>query len=223
MKFDLPIIQRGNKYVKFNKDGYAEYGFIVEGGRIKKFINYDQDLKIPNFIVLPNLNADEYVPTEYFDFFMDGDKCGEKYINGNIVIEKNCFKGIKKATIIVPINTSVKLCYGCFDDDAKIDFVVSNNMGFKQIFRTSTNCEYSYMQDGTWTLLADSRIDVDFMTNISGYGSVEYNPEDKSRAQYELSINDKYEIKDGQLIRIKESFKGIKQEEIDITNRTDNV
>ena len=78
------------------------------------------------------------------------------YIEGRVKICDGCFQGIKKAKIIVPFENSIMLDWGCFEDDAEIEFLLPENLTLKQIYRRfDTGFDYEHEN---WTLIGDKNI-----------------------------------------------------------------
>ena len=193
MKLNLPK-KCGEMYVAFDENNNPLYGFRVRGYKeciIEEFVRLSDEL--PEFIVLPKLNKNAFVPEEAdeFDLSKLGVFRGEDYVKGNIKLCNRCFKGIKNAKIVLPYNTSVMLDWGCFDDGAEIEFVVPENIGLKQVYRTfDTGFDYEHEY---WTILCDKRI----VCEIGGYGdsyctseyTIDYNPFNKFKISEDYQVD----------------------------------
>ena len=187
MKFDLPK-KCGDMYIVFDKKKNPLYGFKLTGYRdsiIAEFVRLTE--KLPEFIVLPKINEKAFVPEkeEEFDFSNLNTFLCEGYVKGNLILCSKSFKGIDKAKIVLPFNTSVMLDWGCFDDGAKIEFIVPENIGLKQIYRTfDTGFDY---QHENWPILCDKRI----VCEIGAYGDShtagEYTKECNPYNSYKIS------------------------------------
>lgn len=143
----------GNMYIKTDtKTGNLLYGFIVNGRTIEKFINPSDN--IPICITLPILNED--LTGAKGDTSKDKKEKLINYVEGNIQIASGCFEGIKNATIVVPQNSSVALCAGSFDKDARVEFILPPNMEIKKITHSH---DTGIDRETSWyPLLADSRL-----------------------------------------------------------------
>ena len=70
----------------------------------------------------------------------------ELYGCGAYRIQKDCFKGLKKVRLLVPVDYSISLDYDCFDTDAEVEFVLPENMTLK-------NVQTIFLNDCKWNLL----------------------------------------------------------------------
>ena len=71
-------------------------------------------------------------------------------------ISPKAFKGIDKANIVIPFDTSVMLDWECFDDNSYIKFLIPDTMDLKQVNRMfDTGFDY---ERENWTLIADKRL-----------------------------------------------------------------
>ena len=174
----------GEMYIKFDDNNEPEYGFLVGFNSINKFIKLcDKEI---DTIILPPIVESEKCAVESIDenkkqdkFMLEAEKDYlQDYITGRLKICDKCFKGIKKARIIVPFENSVMLDWGCFDSDAEIEFVLPKNLGLKQIKRRFDT--YFDYENENWTLIADKNIsgNLGWRGFSSDFYSIdEYNPE----------------------------------------------
>ena len=184
----------GDKYVKLDKNGKPEYGFEVKYNKIiTKFVNFTNST--PKVIILPIVN-DKYVPTDERCLDSDLYHIGD-YVDGNVEVANNCFKGIKNLKIVVPYNTSIMLNKDCFDKGTDIEFILPVNMSIKQVFRSYDN-GVQYEKEN-WTLLADKRLKKDMGSWRNAYSiknfSKEYN------IDVNFKVNNEYYVENGQVIK----------------------
>lgn len=185
---DLPK-KYGNMYIKFNGDNQPVYGFMVEGNCIKKFIKLSDDCI--DTIILPKL-----VESEAFEMpdFEDKNKSEllrnidkqilRDYASGSVRICDGAFCGIQKAKIVVPFENSVMIDWGSFDKKAQIEFVVCENLTFKQVYRTfDTGFEYEHEN---WTIIADKNSNCDF--SFGGFCGDAYSIEDYDETQLDFTV-----------------------------------
>ena len=178
----------GSVYIKFDKEKNPEYGFIVDEEygtkRIRKFLIMTN--KNINTIILPNLVHESIVSAKEIKSCTDEltskhnnrfDKF-ERYVFGEVEICENCFKGIKKAKIVIPFNGSIMIDYGSFDNNAQIEFVTDQNLSLKHVYRIiDTIVGYEHEN---WTLVADKSLKFDGFLNgdecsIQDYNNVSIN------------------------------------------------
>lgn len=155
MKINLPVKQ-GDLYVKYDANNIPEYAFKVKYDKhITEFINMKETK--PNYIVLPKLNTDAYTPSMADQYvYLNDNFDNSNYLEGNIRICKNCFKGVKDAKIIVPQNTSVVFEKKCFDKKAKVEIIAPKNLELKQmVLRFDPMIKNGY---DTWTMLCDNNV-----------------------------------------------------------------
>lgn len=187
----------GENYVKFDKNGKPEYGFEVKYNKIiTKFVNFTN--KTPKVIILPIINY-KYVPTDERCLDSDLYHVGD-YVNGNVEIAEECFKGIMNAKIVVPNNTSIMLNDGCFEKGANIEFILPINMGIKQVFR-NYNCGGFYEKEN-WTLLADKRLKKDMGSWRNAYSIKNFSNE--CNVDVILNVNKEYCVDNGNIVKVKE-------------------
>lgn len=182
MEFTLPK-HNGDLYIHYDNNNIPEYIFKCGHHTIYEFINLKNVL--PKYIVLPKLNPDAYIPQTNKEMVNSKQWNGESYISGNIKIKPNCFHGVKKATLVVPFNTSVMLDWSCFDDGSEIELITPENLSLKQIFRRFDN-GYDYDYEN-WTLIADKNIKVDITGTSDSYCSKDFGPEDNKRIKYKVT------------------------------------
>lgn len=192
---NLPI-KCGDMYIKFNNNGKPQYGFKVNKRNevIQEFINLTDNT--PKIIILPSLEPNFAVHPKGNHLRMIGKfNPYREYINGNIRINPQAFKGIAEATIVVPNDTSIMLDWGAFDDGANIDFILPKNMGIKQIFRAFSGV-IAYEHEN-WTLLADRDLQVDIDTYSSSYDCMDYTPNMNKNVRF--SINPDFYVENGEI------------------------
>lgn len=167
----------GNVYIKFDDDNNPEYGFVVdEKSRTKSIINFlIMTNKKIDTIVLPNLVPNSIISAEELkkgsDELANYDSFG-RYVLGEVKICKNCFKGIKKAKIVIPFNGSIMVDWGSFDDNAQIEFVTDKNLALKHVYRMfDTVVGYEHEN---WVLIADKSLKFDGSLNGDKYSIEAY-------------------------------------------------
>ena len=153
----------GKMYIKFDDKNQPEYGFVVSGNNIQKFIPLTDNGSIYIGIILPKIiesakpeitTIDESSPYKSI-LYMQKQKLKD-YVTGKVKICDGCFEGIKKARIIVPFENSLMLDWGSFDKDADIELVVAKNLNLKQIYRRfDTGFDY---EKENWTIIGDENI-----------------------------------------------------------------
>lgn len=155
----------GKMYIKFDENNQPEYGFEVLGNQIKKFVALT-DKEIVS-IILPRL-----VDNKEFDIQSMDENSSDKillfaqkmkmqeYITGSVKICAGCFKGLNKLRIIVPFENSIMLDWGSFEQNAKVELVLPQNLTLKQIYRVF-DTHYDYGREN-WTLIGDKRISGQF-------------------------------------------------------------
>ena len=176
----------GKMFVKFDEKGELEYGFEVKGNEIVKFIPL-KDGEINTIILPPLVENDEFSlssvdinsPHKATLYFQK--RIMEDYVKGRVRVCNGCFKGLKKARIVVPFENSVMLDWGSFDSDAKVELVIYKSLTLKQIGRVfDTGLDY---ERENWTLIADKKIRGHFGDNglmRDDYSIYEYVPENLS-------------------------------------------
>ena len=183
MELKLPK-KSGEMYIYFDENNIPLYGFKVEWKNIVQFVRLADEL--PEFIVLPKINEKEFVPKHEFNLAdLDTSFIAEGYVKGNIKLCDGCFKGIRSAKIVLPFNTSVMLDWGCFDKGAKIEFVVPQNIGLKQVYRTfDTGFDYEHEN---WPILCDKRIICDIADYKDSYCTREHTKDCTPYNEYKIS------------------------------------
>ena len=194
----------GKMYIKFDDKNQPEYGFVVSGNRIQKFIPLTDNDSIYVSIILPKLiesaepeikSIDESNPHKSM-LYMQKQKL-EDYVVGKVKICDGCFEGIKKARIIVPFENSIMLDWGSFDKDADIELVMSKNLDLKQIYRRF-DTGYDYEREN-WTIIGDKNISGQFGNGTYGsdqFSIVDYNEEDLDYKVANFTIKHLVELKD---------------------------
>ncbi len=188
---NLNLRKCGNLYVKFDDENNPLYAFEVVGKTIKKFHPMCDDL--PETIILPKLKInisdfstqiDNFKMLYYNRIYQTNNNPNsnqsiinyymELYGTGAYKLATECFKGIKKSKIIVPVDYSIMIDWNCFDDDAEIELVLPNDMTLKQVYRTfDTGFDYEHEN---WTLI--SHKDFNFKSkNTVGINVLDYQPE----------------------------------------------
>lgn len=151
-------------YIKFDDNNNPEYAFDVEGNEIKKFFPLT-DKKI-SYIVLPEINKATELSV-YNASGLRGDQLGQErdqlinflsYLHGDIRICRECFKGVKDATIVVPFSNSVKLDKDTFDRDASIRFALPENTTIREILSEPIAVFEACDEYEKWALICDKRI-----------------------------------------------------------------
>ena len=174
----------GDMYIKYDENNNPEYGFLFSENQLVKFVPLTN--KPIHSIILPQM-----VKNETFDMAdIDEDTQSKSlaylyknilrtYITGSVQIKEDCFKGIKKARIIVPFENSIMLDWGCFDEDSNIELVLPKTLTLKQIYRTfDTGFDYEHEN---WTIIADKDIRGEFGWGgfqSENYTIADYHPED---------------------------------------------
>lgn len=176
-------------YIKFDENKIPQYGFEVDGRRIIKFVPLTnkkiETIFLPkivedNVFVLPNI--DEKNPNKYSLYFAKRNM--RDYITGSVKICDGCFKGLKKARIVVPFENSVMLDWGSFDDSASIELVLPNSLALKQIYRMfDTGFDYEHEN---WTLIGDKTISGQF--GFGGYDKEDYSIMDYNEADLDYKV-----------------------------------
>ena len=164
----------GGMYIMFDENSVPLYGF-----KVKKT---NDCCYLENFVLLSNKRIDKIVlPKVVASMPYDNDMKNGKafnYLKGALRIKSNCFKGIKEAKIYVPFDNSIMMCYGAFDDEAKIDFVTKSNLTLFNVYhRYDAGWDYN---EETWTIIGDKNLsDKDFGNNSDCMWVVELDKENK--------------------------------------------
>ena len=155
----------GDIYIKFDDKNNPEYGFQVDERFRKKYVRQFivmTDKKIDT-IILPNLvDAEKAIPAKHIsqkDWLDTFYLLFKNYASGEVELCEKCFKSVKNARIILPYFGSTMIDYGCFGEDAKIEFVTNKDLTLKQVYRTfDTGVDYAHEN---WTLIADKSFNFD--------------------------------------------------------------
>lgn len=188
------------KYVAIGVDGKHLYGYYIneKDREIKKFELYDKNITTFELPDLGNTENDERVIKDFLpnfngSYIKRADKeLVARYLTGSVTICKDCFMGIKKATLIVP--TTYSICIeegeplegwkrdrdGAFEDGSEIKLVIMP--GMKAYDSRWTWDGEDYQDDWTpkhnYTLIASEKIkDLDEFydadTNFYFYGDTD--------------------------------------------------
>ncbi len=189
-------------FIKFTKDGQPEYGFTYDAYHrtLKRYYNLHDDPTLADLLApvkrieLPTWHVDvdnqkmlaalaDYATPKSDADSIDrtlAEQALENYAQGGMKIADGCFKGLKELQLVVPGNYSVMLDWGCFDDDAKVELVLSPAMDLKQIGRTfDTGYDYAHEH---WPLIAHQ----DFDFRNEEYDVRDYQP-DQDHCQFAIS------------------------------------
>lgn len=201
---NLELEKCGDLYVYFDPINKKPlYSFEVDDKRIKKFhLMCDQ---MPEQIILPKIEIQEndfykisnscmlgaidlikkYKDDEKRRFMAsDCERQLEYYATGAFKVAPNCFKGIKKIKLIAPIDYSIMLDWGCFDDHAEIELILPKDMTLKQVYRTfDTGFDYEHEN---WTLISHKNFNYE-SGSYCGITVRDFEPEDARFYTYNIS------------------------------------
>lgn len=179
----------GKLYIKFDESNQPEYGFEVVGQQIKKFV----PLTDKNFetIILPKLVEDyafdipskeEVGPYKSLLYYRNREMCD--YVVGSEKVCADCFKGLKKAKIVIPFENSVMFDWGSFDQDAQIELIVPDSLALKQVYRCfDTGFDYEHEN---WTIVADKSLAEQF--SMGGFGKDDFAIWDYNEADLDYNV-----------------------------------
>lgn len=153
MDIKMPV-SYGDLYIYFDRNNDLRYAFKVnhDFNIIESFFNLTN--KMPEEIVLPNINEHAYVIEN--NMLAKDFKKSSQYLQGNIIVGNKCFQGINKLKLIIPFNSSISFDLKAFDKNANIEILTLENMGFTQVdytFQTAVDEE-----NESWILLAQKNL-----------------------------------------------------------------
>lgn len=196
----LELKKYGNLYIYFDKKNNPLYSFEVDNDIIKKF-HLMTDI-MPYKIILPKIIISENDYVKISNSCMLGaidllNECKkekhiisecrrifEKYATGAMKVATGCFAGIKKITLVAPVDYSIMLDWGCFDSNTEINLILPQDMTLKQIYRIfDTGFDY---ERENWTLISHKNFNYK-SENYCGIYSTEFKPEYASHYKYTIS------------------------------------
>lgn len=153
-------VKYGDFYIKYGEDGLPDYGFIVKGTTIEKFVNLRDDRNLEEIILPPIItkkldavtNKQEYIyslkskdisvikiKTEMINYIS----------NGYVTISNECFKGLRNKKIVVKTEYPIKIHNNAFLDCENMTFVIPNN---HSIYWVHHFCFSGGLHDAYWNL-----------------------------------------------------------------------
>ena len=170
---DLPQ-KYGRTYIKFDDFKHPEYVFQISRGKVVKYIPLSEN---NDKIILPQLAESIVFTLPKNDMNAKGDfsefndkKVLQNYVYGRMRIGEGGFSGVKKASIIIPFESSILLEKGCFDKDAEIEFCLNENLALKQVQRIYYT-GYDYRTE-SWPLICDKKFSGQY--SMGGFGYDQY-------------------------------------------------
>jgi len=126
--------KKGDSYIKYDDNNNPEYGFVVDGLDIIKFVSFSDDEH--DKIVLPDVAeksifCSKDLGENYYILMSPKEK--KKYIMGNVRICEGCFSGFDNFEVVVPFDNSILIDPYAFDVSANVTLNLPKNLELKQV------------------------------------------------------------------------------------------
>lgn len=160
--FSGKYVKHGDLYIKYGNDGLPDYGFLVKGTSIAKFINLRNDRE-PEEIILPPIiteKLEDFTDTQEFINNLKNEANLDietkyrimRYIDGYVVVDEGCFEGLNNKKII--INTEYPIRFDELAFNRNIKLVIPKEQSVYQIIDSRYSERYGYSTENDGLLIA---------------------------------------------------------------------
>lgn len=184
-------------YIKFDQQNNPEYGFVVDRQVITKFYPlcdrkvekislpvFATDAVMSNAEMARSLQAKQkFVKDKQLVAVAQCDDDLITYAQGSVKIASGCFAGIKRLQIAAPVDYSVMLDWGCFDQDSQIELLLPPDMGLKQVGRMF-DTGFDYARE-SWTLIAHQNFNFTNADARDSYSTFDFDPQ---KIRYQIAV-----------------------------------
>lgn len=155
-------VKYGDFYIKYGEDGLPDYGFIVKGTTIEKFVNLRNDRE-PNEIILPPIitkKLENFADEQEFIYNLKNKKALNydirlrimRYIDGYVKVNERCFEGLNDKKIIINTEYPIRIDERAFDHNNKL--VIPKEQSAYEIVYSRYSKRYGYHTDYDGILVA---------------------------------------------------------------------